>query len=314
MRDLGRLASEWRRKDLLDVDELSRRELEIILEAASEMKELLARSEIPPLLSGTLVVNLFFEPSTRTMISFDRAARMLGAQIVNATAGALSVRKGESLLDTIKTLEGLGAGIIVMRHSSSGAPYLAARHTSSSVINAGDGTHAHPTQALLDLFTLKEHLADIEGRKIVIVGDILHSRVARSDIWAFAKFGAKLTLCAPPVLLPRRLEGFPPLEIAHDLDEALWGASAVIMLRMQFERMRGLPLPLDEYRRLYKLAPERLRKSDLLIMHPGPVNEGIEISSELVRSPNSLIHRQVQNGIPVRMAVLFLLRAGRREG
>ncbi|NTV62318.1 MAG: aspartate carbamoyltransferase catalytic subunit [Oscillochloris sp.] len=305
-----------RHRHVIDLDDLSSEEIEEILVSTEGMKEVLAREiKQVPALRGRNVVNMFFEESTRTRISFELAARALSANIVNFTARGSSVEKGESLIDTVRTLQALGADIVVIRHNQSGAPYLVAQHFCGAVINAGDGRHAHPSQALLDLFTIRERLGQIRDLKVVIIGDILHSRVARSDIWGLTRMGARVTLCAPPTLLgPRQywLETWPGLTISHSLDEALQGADVVMALRIQKERMQSGLLPsLREYTRVYGLTPERLERigDSTLIMHPGPMNEGVEISPEAATAPQSVIEAQVTNGVAVRMALLYRLSA-----
>jgi aspartate carbamoyltransferase catalytic subunit len=303
-----------RRRHLIDIDDVAAEEIEEILTTTESMKEVLAREiKQVPALRGRNVVNMFFEDSTRTRISFELAARALSANVVNFSARGSSVEKGESLIDTVRTLQSLGADVVVMRHSQSGAPYLVARHFSGSVINAGDGRHAHPTQALLDLFTIRERLGQLHDIKVVIVGDIVHSRVARSDIWGLTRMGAHVTLCAPPTLLGNSkywLNTWPELTITHDLDKALAGADVVMALRLQKERMQAGLLPsLREYTRAYGITPERLAQlgEHTLIMHPGPMNEGVEISPEAATAPNSVIEAQVTNGVAVRMALLYRL-------
>lgn len=302
------------RRHVIDLDDLEAAEIEEILATTDSMKEVLSREiKQVPALRGRNVVNMFFEDSTRTRISFELAARALSANVVNFTARGSSVEKGESLIDTVRTLQALGADVVVIRHSQSGAPYLVAQHFSGSVINAGDGRHAHPTQALLDLFTIRERLGQIRDLKVVIVGDIVHSRVARSDIWGLTRLGAQVTLCAPPTLLgPRQywLATWPGLTISHSLDEAMQGADVVMALRLQKERMQAGLLPsLREYTRVYGLTPERLERlsDETLIMHPGPMNEGVEISPEAATAPNAVIEAQVTNGVAVRMALLYRL-------
>ena len=312
------------RRHVLDLDDFTREEIEAVLYTADAMKEVLAREiKKTPALRGKTVVNLFYEPSTRTRVSFELAARNLSADVVNISASGSSVEKGESLIDTIRTLQALGADIIVIRHSQAGAPYLVAQHVRGSVINGGDGWHAHPTQALLDLYTMREHFGRIEGLKVVIVGDILHSRVARSNIWGLSIMGAEVILCGPPTLmLPGIKSGpsdprvyLPPVQIEYDLDRAVEGADVVMALRIQKERMQGGLLPdLREYIRLYQVNQQRLRRArrGALVMHPGPMNEGIEISPEIARCAQSVIEEQVTNGVAVRMALLFLLAGGER--
>jgi aspartate carbamoyltransferase catalytic subunit len=333
-------AGAWRRRHLLDLDDFSSVELELVMETADTMKEVLAR-EVPrlPTLRGTTVVTLFYENSTRTRASFELAGKVLGADVINLTAGASSVQKGESLIDTVRTIQAIGADLLIMRHGSSGAPYLAARESSFRVVNAGDGWHAHPTQALLDLYTMRAHLGDpstgsgqaLRGRKIVIVGDIAHSRVARSNLWGLTALGAEVVVCGPPTLLPAGLDGrcrddagegapstplragLPPVRVEHDLDRAIAGADVVMGLRLQLERQQaGLIPTLREYARLYQVTAERLAraKPGALVMHPGPMNEGVEIAADVAHGARSLIEEQVTNGVAVRMAVLYLLLRG----
>ena len=309
------------RKDVLDLDDFTPDEIQLVLETTDAMKEVLSRPirKVPALRSKT-VVNLFYEVSTRTRVSFELAAKNLSAEIVNISSSASSVEKGESLLDTIRTLQALGADFIVIRHPSSGAPYLVAQHLNGSVINAGDGWHAHPSQALLDMYTIRERLGRIEGVTVAIVGDVLHSRVARSNIWGFTRMGAKVILCGPPTLMPSdtgdsRNGGLPDVEVEYDLDRALRQADVIMALRMQKERQQGGLLPsIREYIRLYQINDQRLAKlrPDVMVMHPGPMNEGIEISAEVAHSARSLVEQQVTNGVAVRMALLYLL-AGKGE-
>jgi aspartate carbamoyltransferase catalytic subunit len=309
------------RRHVLDLDDFSREEILKVLDTAEIMKEILRRPiKKVPTLRGKTVVTLFYEASTRTRVSFEVAARNLGADTVSVAATSSSVSKGESLLDTLCTLQSLGADAVVIRHSQSGAPYLAARILKGSVINAGDGWHAHPTQGLLDAYTIKSKLGDLEGRKIVILGDILHSRVARSAIWAFTKLGAEVTLCGPATLLPSWFvqaaseceDGaiMPGLKLSFDLDRAIEGADAVMALRLQLERMQAGLLPsMREYIRMFQLTAERLRRAQpgALVMHPGPMNEGIEIAPDVAHGAQSVIEEQVSNGIAIRMALLYLL-------
>ena len=319
-----------RRKDVLDLDDFSVAELQEVLETAEAMKEVLSRpiKRVPPL-RGKTIVNCFYEASTRTRVSFELAGKNLSADVVNITASGSSVEKGESLIDTTRTLQALGADTVVMRHPYAGAPYLVARELEAGVVNAGDGWHAHPTQALLDLFTVRERLGSIEGRRIVIIGDILHSRVARSDIWGFTTLGAEVVLCAPPTLIPSGIEvavaeglrrkGFAvdkehaPVKVLYDLDKACEEADVLMALRIQQERQTaGLFPSLREYARLYGLTRERVDRARFgaLVMHPGPMNEGVEITPEVAYGPQSVIEDQVSNGIAVRMALLYLLAGG----
>jgi aspartate carbamoyltransferase catalytic subunit len=309
------------RKHVLDLDDFSREEIEQVLDTAKGMKEVLSRPiKRVPALRGKTVVNLFYENSTRTRVSFELAAKNLSADVVNITASASSVTKGESLKDTVRTLQALGGEMVVVRHSQSGAPYFIAEHIAGSVLNAGDGWHAHPTQALLDLFTVRERLGRVSDLKVVIAGDILHSRVARSNIWGFAKMGAEVVICGPSTLLPVIADGssrdalLPPMKVEEDFDRAVAGADVVMVLRLQKERQQGGLLPsLREYAELYQLNPQRLAKArpGALVMHPGPMNEGVEIAPEVAYGAQSVIEQQVTNGVAIRMALLYLLAGGR---
>ncbi|MFH1406463.1 MAG: aspartate carbamoyltransferase catalytic subunit [Candidatus Omnitrophota bacterium] len=300
----------WQRKDLLGLEELSKDEIELILDTAESFKEISLRTiKKVPTLRGKTVVLFFFEPSTRTRTSFELAAKRLSADIINISGAASSVVKGESLKDTIKNIEAMKVDTIVMRHASSGAAHLLAKALGPSVINAGDGSHEHPTQALLDIFTIKERKKKIEGLNVAIIGDILHSRVARSNIWGLTKLGARVTVCAPPSLVPPEVEkmGVKP---TYDMKEALSSADVAIMLRVQLERQNEKFFPtLREYAINYGLDGEKLKyaKKDILIMHPGPINRGVEMSSEVADGPYSVILDQVTNGIAIRMAVLYLV-------
>ena len=315
----------WERRHVLDLDDFTRPEIEIVMETTDAMKEVLGR-EVPrvPALRGKTIVTLFYEASTRTRASFELAAKALGADVINVTASSASVQKGESLYDTVRTLQAVGAQILVIRHGSSGAPYLVARHVEMNVVNGGDGWHAHPTQGLLDLYTMRSHLGDLRGKRVVIIGDIAHSRVARSNLWGLATLGAEIVVCAPPTLLPYGMRpddsppeeplALPPVTVETDLDRALEGADVVMALRLQLERMASGLLPsLREYARLYQVNEERLARArpGALVMHPGPMNEGVEISSAVARSLQSAIEEQVTNGVAVRMAVLYLLAGGK---
>lgn len=300
----------WNKKDLLGLEYLTREEIELILNTADSFKEVTTREiKKVPALRGKTVVNLFYEPSTRTRVSFELAAKRLSADVINIASETSSVRKGETLIDTGKNIEALKADIIVMRHNYSGAAMILASHLNISVVNAGDGWHEHPTQALLDMFTLKEKLGKLDGVKVSIVGDIAHSRVARSNIWGLTKLGAKVTVCAPRMLIPPGIEEMGA-SVTNELDEALREADAVNVLRMQFERDQNSAFPQQmEYFMKYGITEERLAKAkkNLIIMHPGPINRGIEMSSEVADCPQSVILEQVTNGIAVRMAVLFLV-------
>ncbi|HVG98472.1 MAG TPA: aspartate carbamoyltransferase catalytic subunit [Chloroflexota bacterium] len=322
-----------RRKDVLDLDDFSVGELQEVLETAEAMREVLSRPiKRVPSLRGKTIVNCFYEASTRTRVSFELAGKNLSADVVNITASGSSVEKGESLIDTTRTLQALGADMVIMRHPHAGAPYLVARELNAGVVNAGDGWHAHPTQALLDLYTVRERLGSIEGRKVVIVGDVLHSRVARSDIWGFTTLGAEVVLCAPPTLIPPGIEAAiadglrskglrgsgadkedAPVRVTYDLDRACEDADVLMALRIQKERQdAGLFPSLREYSRLYGLTRERVARAKFgaLVMHPGPMNEGVEITPEVAYGPQSVIEEQVTNGVAVRMALLYLLAGG----
>ncbi len=268
-----------------------------------------------PTLRGRTVINLFYEASTRTRSSFEVAERVLSADSLSIATATSAVQKGETLLDTARNLEAMHPDLIVMRHASSGAPHLLARHCRASIVNAGDGAHEHPTQALLDALTLRQRKGRLEGLRVAIVGDLLHSRVARSNAWLLRKMGAEPIFCAPPTLIPPGVEQLAPCVLR--LDDALQGADAVMMLRLQRERMSGGFFPsLREYHRYYGLTAERLRRArpDVLVMHPGPINRGVEIASDVADGPYSVILEQVTNGVAVRMAVLYLLLGGSSEG
>jgi aspartate carbamoyltransferase catalytic subunit len=308
----------WRHRHLLDTDRLSWPDIELAMTTASAMAD--AGAEASSALRGVNVTNLFYEASTRTRVSFEVAATRLGASVVNVTAAASSVTKGESLLDTRRTLEATGADVLVMRHATSGAPYLVAREFGGNVINAGDGRHAHPTQALLDLFTMRAHVAggSVKGRKVAIVGDVLHSRVARSNLWTLTAAGADVWVCGPAPLLrgfdawaATGVGGTRRFTVTSDVAAATRDAAVVMTLRIQKERMAGGLLPsLGEYAARYGITRERLALAapDAIVMHPGPMNEGIEIAPDVANGPQSVITDQVANGVPIRMAVLALLR------
>ena len=318
--DPERQAVGWRHRHLLDVDGLTTDDLDLVMRTADAMREVLARPIAKvPALRGRNVTILFYEASTRTRVSFEVAAKNLSADVVNVAASTSSVSKGESLVDTVRTLEALGAQMLVMRHSASGAPYLAAEVFGGSVLNGGDGWHAHPTQALLDLYTLRGHLpgGSVAGRKIVILGDVLHSRVARSNIWSLTAAGADLWLCGPATLI-RGFEAWAGrgaaagrrFTVTTSIDEALRDADAVMALRIQRERMASGLLPsLREYGARYGLTAARLAaaKPGALVMHPGPMNEGVEIAPDVAAGAQSVITDQVTNGVAIRMALLYLL-------
>ncbi len=308
----------WRHHHILDLDDFTREEIELVFRTTKAMKEVLSRPiKRVPTLRGKTIVNLFYEPSTRTRLSFELAAKNLSADFVTLNAQVSSVAKGESLVDTLGTLQALGADIVVMRHPHSGAPYIATRYIEVSMVNAGDGWHAHPTQALLDLYTLYEHKGSLKGLKAVIIGDIMHSRVARSNIWGLTTMGIGVTLCCPPTLLPVGLGGeqLPPVNIEPNIELALDKADMVMTLRLQLERQKSGLLPsIREYINLYQLNEERLAraKPDALVFHPGPVNEGVEISPAVAHGQQSVINEQVANGVAVRMALLYLISGSQK--
>ncbi len=304
----------WNKKHLLDIESLTAAEITTVLDTARGFKAVGERAiKKVPALRGKTVVNLFVEPSTRTRISFELAAQRLSADIVNFSAEASSFKKGETLKDTALNLEALNADFIIIRHSASGAPHFFSRVLDAHVINAGDGAHEHPTQAFLDAFTIREKKGRIAGLNVTILGDILYSRVARSDIWALTKLGANVTLCGPSTLVPKTFEQMG-CRVTHDMDEAIRDADIINLLRIQHERQRKTMFPsIGEYTQLYGLTKARLAKTkpDALIMHPGPINRGVEIDSEIADSGRSLILEQVTNGLAVRMAVLYLVNGGK---
>jgi aspartate carbamoyltransferase catalytic subunit len=297
-------------RHLLGITDLAPDEIALVLDTAEAMKEIAARPiKKVPTLRGRTVVNLFFEPSTRTRTSFEVAEKRLSADTLSIAIAQSSVTKGETLLDTVRNLEAMAPDMIVMRHASSGAPHLLARLCRSVIINAGDGTHEHPTQALLDAFTIRERKKRLEGLKVAIVGDLLHSRVLRSNVQLLNKMGAEVWACGPATLMPAGLARFG-VRPTTSIDEAVDGADVVMMLRIQHERMHGHFIPSTrEYFTLFGLTPERVRraKDDVIIMHPGPMNRGVEIDSDVADGPFSVILEQVANGVAVRMAVLYLL-------
>jgi aspartate carbamoyltransferase catalytic subunit len=306
------------REGLLGIDALTRDEIQAILDRARDFQpkpnESFGRFEI---LKGRTVVNLFFETSTRTRTSFEIAAKRLGADAVSITAQASSVTKGESLVDTLNTLAAMRPDAIVMRHSASGAPHFLQRYLATPIVNAGDGTHEHPTQALLDARTILDRGARLEGLRVAIIGDIAHSRVARSNVYLLSKYGAEIVLCGPASLLPKELAKIAPgVTLTTNMDEAIRNADVIMMLRVQLERQHEAAFPASEYFSFYGLRLEHLRlaKPDVIVMHPGPINRGREISSEVADSQRSVILNQVENGISVRMAVLESVLAGKRAG
>lgn len=300
----------WTRRHLLTIEELTPEEIITVLDTAASFKEVATRTiKKVPALRGKTVASLFMEPSTRTRVSFELAAKRLSADTLNITAQASSIAKGESLKDTAKNIEALNADFVILRHSTAGAALFLAERLNASIVNAGDGAHEHPTQALLDVFTIREKLGRIEGLEVLILGDILFSRVARSNIWALTKLGARVTLCGPSTLIPKEFERLG-VRITHDVEEALRRADVVNLLRIQHERQRKSYFPsTGEYSALFGLTAERflLTKPEVLIMHPGPINRGVEIASEVADCPRSVILEQVSNGLAVRMAALFLL-------
>jgi aspartate carbamoyltransferase catalytic subunit len=305
----------WSRKHLLGLEDLSRDEIVGILDTAEAFSEISTRSRKKvPALQGRIVFNLFFENSTRTRTSFSLAAKRLSADTQDFTASVSSLSKGESFIDTAKNIEAMGADVMVVRHPTPGAPHLLAKHVRASIINAGDGAHEHPTQALLDLLTIRRAKGRIEGLTVGLVGDIVHSRVARSNLWGLTKLGARVILCGPPTLVPRSMERLG-CEVAHHLDEVLPHCDVVNVLRIQFERQqRGLFPSVAEYSQFYGMTRERVQsaKDDLLLLAPGPINRGVELTPEVADGPHSAILDQVTNGLAIRMAVLYLL-SGKME-
>jgi aspartate carbamoyltransferase catalytic subunit len=299
----------WTRKHLLNLAELSRAEIVHVLDTAESFKEVSTRSvKKVPALRGRVVVNMFFEESTRTRMSFELAAQRLSADVIDFSVKMSSTKKGETLLDTARNIEAMGVDIMILRHGAAGAAYHLSRAVDCCVINAGDGQHAHPTQALLDLFTIRERKGRVDGLNVAIVGDIAHSRVARSDMRGLQKLGANVTFVGPPTLVPRAFESLGA-RVVHDFDSILPEMDVINMLRIQKERISSSVFPsLREYVRLFGMNSERLRrcKPDVLVMHPGPVNRGIELAADVADGPHSSILRQVTNGLAVRMAVLFL--------
>ncbi len=300
----------WHRKHLLGLRELSAEEIEFILDTATGFEEFSTRSiKKVPTLRGKVVVNMFFEDSTRTRNSFTLAAGRLSADVIEFTKKSSSVSKGETLIDTARNLEAMGIDIIVIRHNAGGAPKLLSRSINACVINAGDGFNEHPTQALLDVYTIRQKKGSLQGLKIGIVGDIAHSRVARSDIWAMTKLGAEVTLIGPPTLMPAKVDRLP-VKVCYKLDDVIEQLDVINILRIQFERMGGNAFPsVREYSHFFGLTVERMKKAkpDIVVMHPGPINRGLEMESEVADGNNSVILQQVSNGLAIRMAVLFLV-------
>jgi aspartate carbamoyltransferase catalytic subunit len=307
--------SGFRHRHLLGIEPLDASDILAILDTADGLKEVLDRPiKKVPTLRGKLVVNLFYEASTRTRSSFETAERVLSADSLSIATATSSVTKGETLLDTVKNLEAMKPDLVVIRHQSSGAPHFLTRHCRPAIVNAGDGQHEHPTQALLDALTLRQKKGRIKGLRVAIVGDLLHSRVLRSNLWLLRKLGADVVLCGPPTLVPPGIEALAPVTLR--IDEAVEGADAIMMLRVQRERMNGGYYPSDrEYHALWGLTEERVRRArkDVVVLHPGPMNRGVEIASEVADGLHSVILEQVTNGVAVRMAVLYLLLGGSAE-
>ena len=301
---------QWSHKHLIGLSDLSRQEIEFILDTAQGFEKFSTRSiKKAPTLRGKVVVNMFFEDSTRTRNSFTLAASRLSADVIEFSKKVSAVSKGETLIDTARNLEAMGVDIVVIRHSAGGAPKLLSRSINACVVNAGDGFHEHPTQALLDVYTIRRQRGSLDGLKIGIVGDIAHSRVARSDIYAMTKLGAEVTLIGPPTLMPGGVENLP-VKVSYSLDDVIEDLDVINMLRIQFERMGGNPFPsVREYSHYFGLTVDRMKraKPDITVMHPGPINRGLEIESEVADGPNSVILKQVANGFAVRMGVLFLV-------
>jgi aspartate carbamoyltransferase catalytic subunit len=304
------------RKDLLGLEDLSRAEIDTILDTAVPMKDVLKRDiKKVPTLRGKVVCTVFYENSTRTRVSFELAGKYLSADTVNLAVSTSSVQKGESLKDTIKTIEVMGTDLIIIRHAMSGTPHYVARNTHMKVINAGDGTHEHPTQALLDMYSIREKKGTLQGLKVAIIGDILHSRVARSNIFGLSKYGCDLRVAGPPTLMPPEIEALGVKKYFH-VEEAIAGADVINVLRIQKERQKkGLFPSLEEYSALYGLDRKKLALAgkDVLVLHPGPMNRGVEIATEVADSPSSVINEQVTNGVAVRMALLYLMMGGGQD-
>lgn len=306
-----------RGKNILGLEKFSKQEIELVLETAKEMKNIIHRDiKKLPTLRGKAVVNLFYEPSTRTRTSFELAGKYLGCDVINITAGSSSIVKGESLRDTLLTVESMGVDAIIMRHKAEGAAEYAAQAVSPVIINAGDGAHAHPSQGLLNLFTILQHKGSLAGLKVAVIGDILHSRVARSDIWGMRRMGIEVHLAGPRTLLPRFLAQEKGIYVHDRVEEAIADADVINVLRIQLERQKsGLFPSTREYARIFGLNDKRLSlaKDDVLVLHPGPMNKGWEISPQVAYGANSAIAEQVQNGVAVRMALLTLVLTGGKQ-
>lgn len=307
----------WTRKHLLGLEDLSADEITLILDQAAEFKRLANAGEKKlSSLAGTVVANLFFEPSTRTRTSFSLAAKRLSADTVDFTSAGSSLSKGETFIDTARNIEAMGVSQVVVRHATVGAPHLLSRHLDASVLNAGDGTHEHPTQALLDIFTIREHRGKLAGLTVTLVGDILHSRVARSNIWGLTKLGARVIVCGPATLIPPSIREMG-VEVSYSLDKVLGETDCINLLRIQFERQRGAFFPsLREYAHLFGMNGDRIRRArpDVLILAPGPINRGVELTPEVADGSHSVILDQVTNGLVIRMACLHLLHQCRQGG
>ena len=309
----GTLHERWTRKHLLGLQELSAEEITTILDQAEEFRQLAERGETKlDALSGTVVANLFFEPSTRTRTSFSLAAKRLSADTIDFSSSGSSLSKGESFIDTAMTIEAMGVDQVVVRHKSPGAPLLLSNHLKANILNAGDGTHEHPTQALLDIFTIRRHRGSLAGKTVAMVGDIRHSRVARSNIWGLKKLGARVIVVGPAPLIPAQIEKMG-VEVSYSLDDVMSECDCINMLRIQFERQPGFFFPsVAEYAHIFGMNGDRLRRArkDVLILAPGPINRGVELTPEVADGPNSVILDQVHNGLLIRMACLYLLQRG----
>ena len=307
------------RKDLLGLEFLSAQEIKLILDTADNFKEVLQRKiKKVPALRGVTIANVFYEPSTRTKMSFELAEKRLSADIINFAKATSSVKKGETLRDTLENIQAMKVDIVVMRHGSSGAHKFASEFLEASIVNAGDGQHAHPTQALLDMLTLREKWGTFTGKRVTIIGDIMHSRVAHSNIWGLTKLGAKVTLCGPPTMMPMDIDklGEGGVKVEFDLTRAIENADAINILRIQLERQKTKLFPSSrEYSEVFGINPEVLKRAPkgCIVMHPGPMNRGVEIAQEVADGPQAVILPQVENGVAVRMAVLFLLAGGKAE-
>ena len=306
---LNEVKVSFNRKDLLGLENLEPTEIKTILDLAESFKEINLRPiKKVPTLRGKTIINLFYEPSTRTKMSFDIAAKRLSADTFTISKATSSMVKGETLLDTVRNLDAMNPDAIVIRHSAAGAPHWLASRLDISIINAGDGMHEHPTQALLDMLTIRQHKGKLEGLTVAIIGDISHSRVARTNIWGLSKMKAKVIVCGPPTMIPKDINKMPT-EVTYNVDEVIEEADVIMILRIQQERQKEVLLPsLREYSKLYGINSDRLKKakSDVLIMHPGPINRGVEISAEVADGPYSVILEQVSNGVAIRMAILYL--------